>query len=462
MHWVIFATLITVPMHGSGTESLGNFAIVEGLPENSELREIGPYLQNIRSAKLLKHFPNSLNAWTGTFHRIGNGEIANTFRIDQQNGSIFTNRVIDREKLCENKKLESHFNVHKASIYDTDCSVHLEILITFTNNISSSQRKPILERFRIQFSILDINDNAPQWQSDSLWVSFVESASNDESPVPVREQNIQLATDPDFGPNGTISYKLLGPGSSMFRLETPVMSNGEQQFLKLSPVTQLDRECKTSACQGGIFNLTLEATDHGTPERRTQIPLFVEIQDMNDNVPTFHESELSSMEMSLVEGLPVYKVPNGRKILESLEVNQPVIQINATDEDTGENGQVRYDFCPCEHNSLVREYFRIDQRSGLISIKKKLDYDRGPNKIHFKVIAADLAAEPYRKTSTALVEVQIKDVNDERPEIDVILVQQDQLSQPLTHPNLLRASMSENTRKDELLAFIQVSLSCYS
>ena len=76
----------------------------------------------------------------------------------------------------------------------------------------------------------------------------------------------------------------------------------------------------------------------------------VDVLDLNDNPPVFLNK-------------PYYAI-----VSKQAAVNSKVIQVVAVDADKGSNGDIYYQF--------VRgsgEYFRVERKSGIISLRKKLD-----------------------------------------------------------------------------------------
>jgi len=84
-----------------------------------------------------------------------------------------------------------------------------------------------------------------------------------------------------------------------------------------------------------------------------------------------------------------------------------VLQVTATDWDSGDNGRVYYSI-----PGSVASVFHVDQR-GVVSAHESIDRERY-DAFRFPVIAVDSAATD-RKTGSALVIVTVDDVNDERP-----------------------------------------------
>uniref|UniRef100_A0A1I8J669 CA domain-containing protein n=1 Tax=Macrostomum lignano TaxID=282301 RepID=A0A1I8J669_9PLAT len=144
---------------------------------------------------------------------------------------------------------------------------------------------------------------------------------------------------------------------------------------------RLDREQQDS------YNMTLLASDHGSPPRTGSIQVQVRVTDVNDNSPEFVKSLFSP------------KLP----ILETAPVNSVVLTLAAADKDSGSYGQVIFDFAP--ELSVGGAERRQQQRLA---------------RLQFQVIARDNSKEVNdRRTSTATVSVSISDHNDEPPSVEV-------------------------------------------
>ncbi|KAF0297481.1 Protocadherin Fat 3 [Amphibalanus amphitrite] len=108
----------------------------------------------------------------------------------------------------------------------------------------------------------------------------------------------------------------------------------------------LDRE---SAPHG--FNLTLNATDAGTPPRSSGLSVRVRVTDFNDHAPAFtHEA---------------YDVT----VPESALAHTPLVRLRASDSDSGLNAQVRYAIAAGNEGGE----FSINSDTGLLSLARPLD-----------------------------------------------------------------------------------------
>ncbi len=181
--------------------------------------------------------------------------------------------------------------------------------------------------------------------------------------------------DQDLGDAGRCDCVVM---DTNFSLE-PLYQNG----FKLVTRRVLDRETAES------YVTVVECQDNGTPALSSSLDVRVNILDDNDNPPVFSQRE--------------YRVGIQENEIGSL----PVIRINASDLDAGDNGRVTYNL-----DSRVNSVLAIDQDSGVIRTKRPFDREAF-SEYRFSVYAND-NGEPSR-TATAWVILNIQDVNDEAP-----------------------------------------------
>ena len=124
----------------------------------------------------------------------------------------------------------------------------------------------------------------------------------------------------------------------------------------------------------------------------SEASIEIEVEDVNDNSPTFSK--------------PMYKVD----VLEGLPVGTSVLQLTATDRDSGRNKDLTYQILKTEGNET--DFFEINAMSGLIVTKQMLDHEN-TKYFHIKVTATDNGTTP--RSSEANVIVNVTDVNDNPP-----------------------------------------------
>lgn len=124
------------------------------------------------------------------------------------------------------------------------------------------------------------------------------------------------------------------------------------------------------------------------------IDVSIQVKDANDNSPVL---ESNPYEAFIVENLP-----GGSR----------VIQIRASDLDSGTNGQVMYSLDQSQGADII-ESFAINMETGWITTLKELDHEERAS-YQIKVIASD-HGEKVQLSSTAIVDVTVTDVNDSPP-----------------------------------------------
>lgn len=427
------------------------FDVVEESPPGSMIPGVADYLKRI--VLLRVEMPNST-----TFQLMGTDALTKSFVINEKSGELRTMGRIDRETLCS-----SEVDPRSDLATDSNCLKPLNVLIK-SLGIGGASGSNMREK--IMLRILDINDNAPRWPGKRLLtVKFVEAFQSlsmyGKQEMTTQSQLLDRAIDPDSGPNGTVSYSLKGTGADMFRLEYADHENGRfvhpdvNSPLRLKPVVPLDREIFE------FYNLTLFAYDSGNPQRSSSIPLHVYITDVNDHVPVFHSyvpGHVSAYPRESKQGELVKYVPERGHLMETARIGSVVLQLNATDEDAGDNARITYSIFPSDA-AFVQTYFALDPITGYLTVKQRLDYDSGPRRFTFKVLAVDGAPEPYRLTGTALVDIELTDYNDEPPNIEILIAQNGNLNS-ISNVNMnggITPMIPPGSRHQELVAYIEES-----
>ncbi|KPP62959.1 protocadherin-10-like, partial [Scleropages formosus] len=274
--------------------------------------------------------------------------------VNLENGVLFVNEKIDREQICKQS---------------ATCLLHLEVFL----------ENP-LELFRVEIEIVDINDNPPSFPETDITVEISESAT------PGTRFPLETAFDPDVGANALRTYEITT--NNYFYLDVQTQSDGNK-FAELVLEKPLDRE------QQAVHRYVLTAVDGGLPQRTGTALLVVRVLDSNDNVPVFDQ--------------PVYTV----NLPENSPVGTLVIQLNATDMDEGQNGEVVYSFS--NHIApRVKDLFSIDARTGRIEVSGDVDFEES-SMYQIYVQAKDLG--PNAVPAHCKVLVKVMDGNDNPPEI---------------------------------------------
>ncbi|NXK79377.1 PCDC2 protein, partial [Amazona guildingii] len=276
------------------------------------------------------------------------------FNINASTGALTVNEPIDREQLCELK---------------SPCLLNHELVL----------ENP-LELYRLEFKVLDINDNSPSFSLSEYHINVPEFLS------PGARFTLPNAQDLDEGTNSIQNYTL--SPDRHFALDLKGFQSGSK-LLDLVLQQPLDRE------QSALEQLVLTAVDGGDPPKSGTAQISVRVVDTNDNPPTFDRS--------------TYTV----SLLENALPGTLVVKLNASDPDEGSNGEVIYSFGSYTPQK-VRQLFSVDPHSGEVRVNGTLDYEEASS-YEIYVQAADQG--PVSMAGHCKVLVNIVDANDNAPEV---------------------------------------------
>ncbi|EHA99362.1 Protocadherin gamma-A1 [Heterocephalus glaber] len=278
------------------------------------------------------------------------------FALNPRSGSLVTAGRVDREELCAQS---------------ARCLVNFNLLV-----------ENEMKLFPVEVEIIDINDNAPQFQLEEL-----EFKMNEITPPGTRIP-LPFGQDLDVGTNSLQSYQL--SSNPHFSLD---VQQGTNRLQRPEMVLQrlLDRE------EEAVHHLVLTASDGGNPVRSGTLHIRVQVVDANDNPPAFTQPEYHK---SVPENVPL-----GTRLL----------MVSATDPDEGANGEVTYSFHNIDHK--VAQIFQLDPYTGEISNKEPLDFE--VYRIYPMEIQAQDGAGLMARTK---VLIKVLDVNDNAPEVSITCV----------------------------------------
>ncbi|XP_069339882.1 protocadherin gamma-A12 isoform X6 [Eulemur rufifrons] len=233
-------------------------------------------------------------------------------------------------------------------------------------------------RAKVLITVLDVNDNAPEVVVTSLTSSVLENSP--------RGTLIALlnVNDQDSGENGKVICSI--QGNLPFKLEK---SYGNYYSLVTDRI--LDRE------QVPSYNITVTATDQGTPPLSTEAHITLNVADTNDNPPVFPQASYS-----------VYIPENNPR-------GASLVSVTAHDPDCEENAQVTYSLA---ENTLqgapVSSYVSINSDTGVLYALHSFDYEHFRD-LQLQVIARDSGDPPL--SSNVSLSLFVLDQNDNAPEI---------------------------------------------
>ncbi|XP_060743259.1 protocadherin alpha-3-like [Tachysurus vachellii] len=230
---------------------------------------------------------------------------------------------------------------------------------------------------KILVEIIDVNDNAPEIMVTSL-VNVLKEDVPDGTMV-----GLIAVKDKDSGKNGVTSLNL--KGFIPFALQ-----NTYKNRYSLNVKGHLDRESVSQ------YNITLTATDEGTPPLSSTIVITVHISDVNDNAPRFSDTVIN-----------VY-------VNENSKVGYVIYTASAFDPDVGDNAKISYLLLENNKNSYLTSMININSDSGDIHSLQSFNHEELKT-FQFKVQATDSGVPPL--SSNVTVNVFILDENDNSPGI---------------------------------------------
>ncbi|XP_041929658.1 protocadherin alpha-3-like isoform X8 [Alosa sapidissima] len=238
---------------------------------------------------------------------------------------------------------------------------------------SDKGQPPMATHCKVLVEVLDLNDNAPEITVTSLLKTVKEDVK-----VGTAIALVSVA-DEDGGKNGIVSCSVRN--KVPFKLEL-----NYKNYYSLVVDGPLDRE------NISVYNVTITATDEGTPLLSNSNIITVDVADVNDNAPRFAE--------------PVINV----YIKENSPVGVVMTTVSASDADTNENGLVTYSVL--DSGAPISTLVNINSMSGDLSSLQSFNYEEMKT-FQFRVQATDSGVPPLSSNTT--VNVFVLDENDNSP-----------------------------------------------
>ncbi|XP_071024062.1 protocadherin gamma-A12-like isoform X15 [Oncorhynchus clarkii lewisi] len=231
---------------------------------------------------------------------------------------------------------------------------------------------------KVMIEITDLNDNAP--------VILIKSFNNPipENVLPGTEVGIINVQDEDSEGNRQVRCSI--QQNVPFKLNPSI-----KNYYSLITTGELDREIISD------YNITITATDEGSPPLSSSMTIHVSVSDVNDNPPVFEEQSYSAY------------------VTENNKPGSSICSVTARDQDWRQNGTVVYSLLPSGVNGvLVSSFLSINGDTGVIHAVRTFDYEQFRSfKVH--VVARDNGSPPL--SSNVTVNIFITDENDNSPQI---------------------------------------------
>uniref|UniRef100_A0A671U5L4 Cadherin domain-containing protein n=1 Tax=Sparus aurata TaxID=8175 RepID=A0A671U5L4_SPAAU len=286
-----------------------------------------------------------------SFIKRGNMDRSNVFDLNPETGEITVKGTLDYEETP----------AYEVRVQARDQGI----------SPRSAQAKLLIE-------IIDVNDNAPEISVTSLMTPVKEDAELGTIVALV------TVSDKDGGNNGVTNCKVVG--SVPFKLK----SNYKNDY-SLVVDGPLDRE-NTS-----VYNVTITATDEGSPPLSSIRVITVHVSDVNDNAPRFME--------------PVINV----YVKENSPTGSVISTVTAFDPDLDSNAKLTYKLLDGSTKNIpISSMVNINSETGDIVSLQSFNFEELKT-FQFKVQATDSGVPPL--SSNVTVNVLILDENDNNPTI---------------------------------------------
>ncbi|XP_056372743.1 protocadherin gamma-B2-like isoform X11 [Hyla sarda] len=277
-------------------------------------------------------------------------------------------------------------NVHHTGIFSINPNtgeikingnMDFEVTKNYELSVQAKDGGGLVAHCKVLVEVIDENDNAPEITITSLSTPILEDSA------PGTMIALIEVHDQDSGDNADVDCQILEL--------VPFNLLSLDNYYKLVLKTTIDRE-KTSS-----YNITIIATDSGSPPLSSTQSLMLDILDVNDNPPIFAKS-------TYVAYVPENNLPGAS-----------IFSIQASDPDTGDNAKIIYSISSTiTENLSMSSYLSINIETGVFYAQRSFDYEQ--NKEFAIEITASDSGSPSLSSNTMLF-IHIVDQNDNAPKI---------------------------------------------
>ncbi|KRX21719.1 Hepatocyte growth factor-regulated tyrosine kinase substrate [Trichinella nelsoni] len=376
-----------------------------------------------------------------TSYRITDATEKGKFRIDKNDGRIFTAGVLDREHIPSHRLVievksgtmttYAEILVNISDVNDNPPKIVNETPIKFTVN-SNSQNSIIgkitatdndigdngIVRYRLKFpnkffsidpmkgiiksradlsttghsvhklTIIAEDGGEPSLQSSVDATIEILNDNTDTGPfsVPVFTGNYSVGIDENLGPTNLVQIKAKyldgrqGPVTYILRRGDMSLFSIDQRTGMLSTLVSLDAEKQKK------YTLIVGTEENLSEQPPAWARVTVIVHELNDNSPIFQEKSYSTT------------------ISEAMPPGSSILQVSASDrDDSSPNNLIKYRLIGDEE---AAKFFAIDEDSGLITIARSL-LGAGKDKFTLSVEAKDKGNPPRSSFTTVAVHVEI-------------------------------------------------------
>ncbi|XP_077122280.1 protocadherin gamma-B5-like isoform X9 [Ranitomeya variabilis] len=236
----------------------------------------------------------------------------------------------------------------------------------------------LVSHAKVVVKIIDANDNAPEIILSSISNTLPEDA------LPGTLVALINIHDVDSGANGDISCKITGS------LPFEIMSSSSKYY-RLQTSNSLDRE------DNDVYNITITATDRGSPPLSTTKTIRLEVTDVNDNAPVFDQARYD-----------VY-------VSENKAAGSSLFSVQASDLDLNDNSKIKYSIINGNIGDVpISSFLSINSETGDLYAQRLFDYEQ-LRELEVQIMAEDNGSPQL--SSTVSTRIYVIDQNDNHPKI---------------------------------------------
>ncbi|XP_063784916.1 protocadherin gamma-B1-like isoform X38 [Pseudophryne corroboree] len=257
-------------------------------------------------------------------------------------------------------------------------NVDFEITKTYEMSVQAQDGGGLVSHANVIVQIIDMNDNAPEITLNSL----LSPISEDSLPgtvvalINIHDKDSEGNSDVVCEIKDALPFKLLSSSGHYYKIVT---------------TTAMDRE-KTSN-----YNISVIATDKGSPPLSTIKIISLTISDVNDNPPVFHKS-------NYIAYITENNLPGGS-----------IFSAQATDPDTEDNGKITYSIVSSQVEKFpIFSFLSINPVTGVLYAQRSFDYE-DQKEFQIQIIAKDNGLSSLSTNTT--LEICVIDQNDNAPKI---------------------------------------------
>ncbi|XP_035265790.1 protocadherin gamma-A10-like [Anguilla anguilla] len=319
--------------------------------------------QSVYTARVFESSPkgtlvtvvNATDADIGSYGQVSyyfsnlKGNVGDMFHLDENTGVISVSGQVDFEKV---KKYEI--------------------------SIQAKDQGGLADSSKVVVEVIDVNDNEPIINVMSFSSPIPENAPSGTTVAIINVKDLDSENNGEVvcSINQNLPFKIASSLRNYYTLVTDGV---------------LDRETVSE------YNITVTATDSGSPPLGSTERLTLKVSDVNDNAPVFTQSSYTSY------------------VMENNSPGKSIITVKAKDSDWSQNARISYLLEETYVGGVTAStYVTINSETGVVYAERAFDYEQ-IRQFRILVKAQDGGSPPL--SSNVTITVLIQDQNDNAPQV---------------------------------------------